>query len=132
MVVSADMDNDAGAVNQRRGGRSVLRQHVWRWDSPGELAAREIERGQDAADPEREDAAAGDRRSGLRAGTVRPRGRIDVVRRGIRGAPDLLARRQIEGANNLVLALTGDRHDPIARHHRRGMPGTDPRLPAFL
>ena len=64
--------------------------------------------------------------------TVRPRGRIDGVWRGIRRAPDLLARRHIEGADNLLIALTGDHHDPIAGHHRRGMPGADRDLPAFL
>ena len=131
--MSADMGNDAVLpINEWRRGRSVLRQHGGRRHSPDELAAREIERGQDAADPEREDAAAGNGRSGLRAGAVRPRGRIDDVWRRIRRAPDLLARRHIEGADNLFIALTGDHHDPIAGHHRRGMPGADRDLPAFL
>ena len=132
------MGDDAGApveiveIDQRRRGRSVLRQHGRRRYSPDQRAAREIERRQNAADPEREDAAAGNGRRGLRAGTVRLRGRIDVVWRGIRRAPDLLARRHIEGADNLLIALTGDHHDPIAGHHRRGMPDADRDLPAFL
>src|SRR6185503_7943585 len=93
---------------------------------------REIERGQNAADPEREDAAAGNGRRGLRAGAVRPCGRIDAVWRGVRRAPDLLARRHIERADNLLLALTGDHYDPIAEYHWGCMPGADRNLPAFL
>src|SRR6188508_806251 len=112
--MSADVDDDTGAVNERRRGRSVLRRHGGRRSSPDERAARKIERRQNAADPEREDAAAGNRRRGLRAGTVRPRGGIDGIWGGIRSAPDLLARDHIEGADNLLIALTSDHHDPIA------------------
>ena len=59
------MGDDAGApveivgIDERRRGRSVVRQHGGCRYSPDELAAREIERRQNAADPEREDAAAG-------------------------------------------------------------------------
>src|SRR4051794_29328160 len=104
------MDDNAGAVggiDERRRRRSVLRQHRGRRYSPEELAAREIEGREDAANPEREDTATRNGRRRLRAGTVRPRGRIHGIWRRVRRAPDLLARRHIEGADNLLIALTG-------------------------
>jgi hypothetical protein len=130
------MGDDAGApldeIDQRRHGRSIVRQHAGRRYSPDQSAAREIESREDAADPERKDAAAGNGRSGLRPGTVRLRSRSDVVWRRIRRAPDLRSRRYVEGADNLLIVLTRDHHDAIAGHHRRGMPSADRSLPAFL
>jgi hypothetical protein len=117
--MSADMGDDAAApdgIDERRGGRPVQRQHAGRRDPPEELAAGGVERRQNAPDPEGEDAAAADGGRRLRTGTVRPRGGIDGVWRGIDCAPDLLARCDVEGAHNFVVPLAGDHHDPIARH----------------
>src|SRR5687768_16973557 len=102
MPLTADMGNDAGAVDEGRRGRSVLRQHAGRRYSPDEPAAREIESRQNAADSEGEDAAAGNGRSRLRAGTVRLRRRMDDVWREIRRAPGFLARGDIEGAHDFL------------------------------
>src|SRR5207248_2652113 len=128
------MGNQALAVHQRRHGGAVERRRVR--ELPGEVVPPEdlsilrVKTGEDAANSECVEPPGGEYRGRLRPRAVRDGRRMHHVRRRVVVAPDLLAGRQVQAADHLIIADAAEDVRAIAYRERRGVAKPDVDLPA--